>query len=109
MFRQVLDFCEELFDAGVRSPHLLSFLIDIYEEKCLKNPGDDESEGMAKKIADICQLLITTHDVLRLKYWQYVENRFKTAFERSKLNENQCRYNRFGSEDNNMQDSSETS
>lgn len=103
----MLEFCEELYISGVRSPHLLAFLIDIYEDICLKNSDEHDVDALAAKISEICQGLATAHDPLRCKYWKYVEDRFKIAFERSKLKENPCRSNNhFETDGSNVQDNS---
>lgn len=95
---QVVEFCEDLYNSGVRSPHLLSFLIDLYEEKCLRNPAnpDDDIESLASKISELCNSLIVEHDVIRAKYWEYVRSKFQINFERAKLKDNNCRTNNFG-------------
>lgn len=103
----MLEFCEELYISGVRSPHLLAFIIDMYEEICLKKSDGHDVELLAAKLSEICQGLASTHDAIRCKYWKYVEDRFKIAFERSKLKGNQCRTNlNFEADGSNAQDNS---
>jgi len=94
-FPEVVEFCEDLYETGVRSPYLLSFLIDMYEEKCLRNNGEDDVDLLASKISELCDSMKTTHDTIRARYWEYVNEKFKLAFERSKLRDNQCRAGNF--------------
>jgi len=100
-FPEVADFCEDLYSSGVRSPYLLSFLIDLYEEKCLRVPPnpEDDIELLANKISELCDSLITEHDVIRAKYWEYVRSKFNLSFERAKLKDNNCRANNVGQAD----------
>lgn len=85
-----MEFCEELYQAGVRSPYLLSFLVDIYEEMCLKPNGEHDLQTLAQKVSLLCQELAKEHDTIREKYWKYVEDRFLINFERSKLKDETC-------------------
>lgn len=93
--KQVVEFCDELYGSGVRSPHLLAFLIDMYEEKCLRVPPkpSDDIELLANKLTELCNSMITEHDIIRAKYWDYVKNKFNIAFERIKLKDSNCRTN----------------
>lgn len=74
---QVVDFCEELYRSGVRSPYLLSFILDMYQEKCLRGSPEDNIVELELKVNEICNGMITSHDTIRAKYWQYVLNKFK--------------------------------
>lgn len=101
---QVVAFCEDLYGSGVRSPHLLAFLVDMYEEKCLRVPpnSDDDIELLANKVSELCNSMITEHDVIRAKYWDYVRSKFNIAFERIKLKETNCRMNNAEDSTNNV-------
>lgn len=78
---QVVDFCEELYRSGIRSPYLLSFILDMYQEKCLRVGEDENVADLESKVNEICNGMITTHDTIRAKYWQYVLNKFKLDME----------------------------
>ena len=86
----MVDFCEELYKQDVRSPFLLSFLIDLYEEKSLEETNTTEqAEALAKKAMQLCILLMTKYDVIRQKYWEYVSENIKMKFQNSQnTNEN---------------------
>lgn len=76
---QVVDFCEELYTSGVRSPFLIAFLIDMYEEKCIRSDSDvDNIEELSAKVLEYCKLMATDVDKIREKYWDYVAGNFKT-------------------------------
>lgn len=85
-FQQVVDFCEELYVSGVRSPYLLAFLIDMYQERRLDlmdNNGDEANE-LEQKVSELCNQMISTHDTIRAKYWEYILNKFKIALNRKR-------------------------
>lgn len=85
--QQVIDFCEELYGNGVRSPFLLSFLIDLYQENCLNSQGDyndGQSKELEQKIYELCNELITTHDTIRARYWEFILNKFKIKLQAKK-------------------------
>lgn len=86
--QQVVDFCEELYTAGVRSPFLLAFLVDLYQEKRLNwndehTDGDDNEDNgynpkeLEEKVAELCNQLMSTHDTIRAKYWEYILLKFQ--------------------------------
>lgn len=88
-WQQVVDFCEELYTAGVRSPFLLAFLVDLYQEKRLNwneqstdGDGDDNEDSinpkeLEEKVTELCNQLISTHDTIRAKYWEYILLKFQ--------------------------------
>lgn len=76
----MVDFCEDLYATGVRSPFLLAFLVDLYQEKRLAfndAVNDVDSKDLEEKVIELCNQLISTHDIIRAKYWQFILNRFK--------------------------------
>ncbi|XP_064540876.1 protein farnesyltransferase/geranylgeranyltransferase type-1 subunit alpha [Drosophila montana] len=70
---EVVEFSKGLYDAGNRSPYLLAFLIDLYQEQALQQ-NDNES---AEKVYTMCIDMASKHDVIRRKYWQYVAAHLK--------------------------------
>lgn len=90
-FPEVRDFCEELYAQEVRSPYLLAFMIDMYEEVCMRGQfdaaaDDDNLDELSKKTLELCTLQQEKADTIRQKYWEYVANNFKVQF--NKLQEN---------------------
>lgn len=86
-FAEVADFCEELYTQNCRSPHLLAFLIDMYEERCMRTAavcGSDvaELQRLAERVKELCDSMKNRYDKIREKYWAYVEFNFTTQFER---------------------------
>jgi protein farnesyltransferase/geranylgeranyltransferase type-1 subunit alpha len=86
-FPEVEQFVEELFTSGNRSPFLLAFLVDMYEEKTLKiyeTNSYDDPELYARKVFELCDMLANHYDTIRYKYWKYVQQKFQTSKERAK-------------------------
>lgn len=77
-FPIVQEFAEELYSSGVRSPYLLAFLIDLYQEQCLNEENALEKENLSRKVYNLCDEMSKKHDVIRRKYWQYVADQFKS-------------------------------
>ncbi|XP_037708684.1 protein farnesyltransferase/geranylgeranyltransferase type-1 subunit alpha [Drosophila subpulchrella] len=75
-YPEVVAFVEELYQAGNRSPYLLAFLIDLYQEQALQLKASD-NEQLARKVYGLCEDMASKHDVIRRKYWQYVANHLK--------------------------------
>ncbi|XP_017153794.1 protein farnesyltransferase/geranylgeranyltransferase type-1 subunit alpha [Drosophila miranda] len=78
----VVEFAEELYQAGNRSPYLMAFLIDLYQEQTMQNECSDR-EQKARKVYDLCDDMASKHDVIRRKYWQYVANHLKDQLNKS--------------------------
>lgn len=53
----------------------------MYQEKCLRAGEDENVAELGTKVNEICNGMITTHDTIRAKYWQYVLNKFKLDME----------------------------
>lgn len=84
--QQVVDFCEELHASGVRSPFLLAFLVDLYSEKRFdwdESNNEDDPKQLEERIYELCNQLMSTHDTIRAKYWEYILNKFKIKLARS--------------------------
>lgn len=78
--QQVVEFSENLYVTGVRSPFLLAFLVDLYQEKRLDWDGSDnevDPKELEVKVNELCNQLISTHDTIRAKYWEFILNKFK--------------------------------
>lgn len=78
-FPEIVDFCEDLYDSGIRSPYLLAFLVDLYEEKYFeaKGAGQEAAEEYQVKVQDLCESMANQHDKIRCKYWRYIAENFK--------------------------------
>ncbi|KAI9311590.1 protein prenylyltransferase [Dichotomocladium elegans] len=66
-FSRISEFLFELRDKEIKSPHLLSMLIDMYEAQAKENPGSQVNPDAIQ----ICDDLATRFDVIRRNYWQY--------------------------------------
>lgn len=80
---QVVEFCEELYTSGIRSPYLIAFLIDLYEEKCIRGDPVDNVEELSAKVYEYCELMATNVDKIREKYWKYVAGNFRIQMAKS--------------------------
>lgn len=76
-YPDVIQFAEDLYAENVKSPYLLAFLLDIYEEKCLSDINGSDFEENEKVFWEICETLETKHDTIRSKYWRYLGDSFK--------------------------------
>ncbi|XP_037927411.1 protein farnesyltransferase/geranylgeranyltransferase type-1 subunit alpha [Teleopsis dalmanni] len=83
-FPEVIEFSEELYNAGNRSPFLLSFLIDLYQEQCLRNECAEERDVLARKVYGLCDELAKKHDHIRRKYWGYIADKLKEELNEKK-------------------------
>ncbi|KAH8377043.1 hypothetical protein KR093_002940 [Drosophila rubida] len=75
---EVVQFSEGLYSAGNRSPYLLAFLIDLYQEQALQRREAIDNNQLAQKVYTLCEDMATKHDVIRRKYWSYVAEHLKT-------------------------------
>lgn len=76
-----------MYTSGVRSPFLIAFLIDSYEEKCLRCESDvDNIEELSAKVLEYCNLMATNVDQIRGKYWDYVAGNFKIQMGKNQRN-----------------------
>lgn len=71
----VTSFCEELYRNKCHSPYLLSFLVEICDEAIKK--GQTNGLHNADRAIKICQELANKYDKIRLKYWNYISEKFK--------------------------------
>lgn len=56
-------------------------MLDMYQEKCLRGSDDENVAELERKVNEICNEMITKHDAIRAKYWQYVLNKFQLDME----------------------------
>lgn len=66
-----------MYTSGVRTPFLISFLIDMYEEKCLRGDPDVDIAELSTKVLTYCSLMAIEVDQIRKTYWNYVAANFK--------------------------------
>ncbi|KAL9702902.1 hypothetical protein quinque_006420 [Culex quinquefasciatus] len=76
-FQEIVDFCEDLYDSGIRTPYLLAFLVDLYEEKYFEARGEANREEYRTKVQDLCESMANQHDKIRAKYWRYIAENFR--------------------------------
>uniref|UniRef100_A0A0K8TP67 Protein farnesyltransferase/geranylgeranyltransferase type-1 subunit alpha n=1 Tax=Tabanus bromius TaxID=304241 RepID=A0A0K8TP67_TABBR len=98
-FPEVVEFVEELYNCGNRSPYLIAFLIDLYEEKSLR-PEESNREDYSNKVFDLCKAMANEHDVIRKKYWEYLAERLKRRLTCMNNNDEQDNESNNGTEEN---------
>ncbi|XP_014225559.1 protein farnesyltransferase/geranylgeranyltransferase type-1 subunit alpha [Trichogramma pretiosum] len=72
--RSILKKCEELYNNNCRSPHLLSCIIDISQERISCNEPKD-SLFHTDKALELCTDLEEKYDKIRKKYWKYISQK----------------------------------
>lgn len=77
LFPVLKDDFEEKLSSGCDSPHLLSFLVDFYDENLEVN-GKDEAQ--VKRVIELCDQLATEVDVIRANYWNYMKRTFESKY-----------------------------
>lgn len=65
-----MDFCEDLYGMGNRSPFLLAFIVDICAEQA--NEGGGDSRYTIDRAKLICDELINQYDTIRANYWRHI-------------------------------------
>ncbi|XP_071549582.1 protein farnesyltransferase/geranylgeranyltransferase type-1 subunit alpha isoform X3 [Panulirus ornatus] len=63
-------WCQQMYDAGQRSPHLLNFMIDLMEDKMEREVST--RQDILKQTLEMCESLATEHDKIRREYWRYI-------------------------------------
>lgn len=79
---EVVEFCENLYANECRSPHLLTYLLDLYTERCFRYSLSKEEQSVYReKVCLLCEELATKYDVIRKKYWLYIGEQLKIQFD----------------------------
>ncbi|XP_042207512.1 protein farnesyltransferase/geranylgeranyltransferase type-1 subunit alpha-like isoform X2 [Homarus americanus] len=71
-------WCQDMYEAGQRSPHLLTFMIDLMEDKLERDPS--VRPQLLKRTLKMCESLATEHDKIRHEYWRYIERNLNHRF-----------------------------
>eukprot|EP00057_Strongylocentrotus_purpuratus_P031275 XP_784125.3 PREDICTED: protein farnesyltransferase/geranylgeranyltransferase type-1 subunit alpha [Strongylocentrotus purpuratus] len=75
-FPGLMQTCQDMYSENVRSPFLLSFIIDIYEEQLESKTFPEDT---LLKATQLCDVLIQV-DAIRLKYWEYIKRSLTLRF-----------------------------
>jgi len=74
----IMDFCTDLYNKNIRSPYLLAFMVDLYEDMLQSGACDDQ--GILQKVRDLCEVLASKYDTVRKEYWNYLECSLTTKY-----------------------------
>ncbi|XP_053407635.1 protein farnesyltransferase/geranylgeranyltransferase type-1 subunit alpha-like isoform X2 [Mercenaria mercenaria] len=77
-YPSVLEFCQQLYDDRYRSPYLIAYMIDTYEE--MLEQGCKDKMGTLKKAEELCNCLADEYDQIRSEYWNYVSRSLNMKF-----------------------------
>ncbi|XP_050712353.1 protein farnesyltransferase/geranylgeranyltransferase type-1 subunit alpha-like isoform X2 [Eriocheir sinensis] len=72
------EWCQNMYNEGQRSPHLLTFMLDLMEDQMERQP--DLRTTQLKRCHEICEALATKHDKIRREYWRYIERNLSHRF-----------------------------
>lgn len=68
--------------------------MDLYVEKRLrwdKSNNEDDPKQLEEKFNEVCNYLISTHDIIRTKYWEYILNEVRVKLLRNERIKNPIR------------------
>lgn len=68
---EVTNFCENLFETGIRSPYLLALIVDMCDEQISQNNLNHPKYNVQRAV-ELCSDLATKFDVIREKYWEHM-------------------------------------
>lgn len=88
---EVRQFCERLYgEEGLRAPHLLAYMIDMYDEWVEESvQGGGVMKGclepaqrtqLVQSMLKMCSELSDVHDTIRTQYWMYVARTLSTKY-----------------------------
>lgn len=77
---EVTNFCENLFDTGVRSPYLLALIVDMCDDQ-ISQKNFDHPKYNVQRALELCLDLATKYDVIREKYWEHMATTIKKKTE----------------------------
>ncbi|KAK3587486.1 hypothetical protein CHS0354_003628 [Potamilus streckersoni] len=77
-YPNILDFCKQLYDDRYRSPYLIAYMIDAYEE--MLELGCSNKDEVLSKALQLCKSLADEYDQIRHEYWNYVARSLSTRY-----------------------------
>ncbi|OQV16477.1 Protein farnesyltransferase/geranylgeranyltransferase type-1 subunit alpha [Hypsibius exemplaris] len=84
-FPTVQAICSDLYSQNIRSPYLLAFMIDMYDEDIAQGfqaTTDIQKGELLARVKAICSDLAVKHDVVRKAYWNYLSQQLAKKYER---------------------------
>ncbi|XP_071506719.1 protein farnesyltransferase/geranylgeranyltransferase type-1 subunit alpha-like [Diadema antillarum] len=76
-FPGLQEMCQAMYAEDIRSPYLLAFMVDMYEEMLEKKAA--VPDGTLLKATQLCDVLIQV-DSIRQKYWEYIKRSLSLRF-----------------------------
>lgn len=77
-FPDVLDFCKSLYADRYRSPYLMGYMVDTYEE--MLEQGCGNKQETLDKASELCLSLAQEYDQIRGEYWNYVNRTLSSKY-----------------------------
>lgn len=79
---KVMDFCNELYKSGNRSPYLLQYLTDAVIEE-LETCEPERKDALLEKAVLHCKELAEGVDVIRVNYWNHISATLQSRYGKS--------------------------
>ena len=82
-FKPVNEFCCNLYNQEHRSPYLLGFMVDLFDEDIANGHtavSADEKSRLLQRIVEICTDLAHLHDCVRQIYWTWIRDTFQFKY-----------------------------
>lgn len=85
---RITEFCESLYNSGVRSPFLLALIVDMCDEQISQGGGDTKYN--LDRVKELCNDLAMKYDTIRSKYWEYMSSTIEKKTEGAKNEAESC-------------------
>ncbi|KAL5022414.1 hypothetical protein ScPMuIL_001569 [Solemya velum] len=80
-YPDVMAFCQKLYADRHRSPYLIGFMTDTYEEMLEQKTGN--CSDILQKAVQLCKSLADEYDTIRREYWNYVARVLSSRYGKS--------------------------
>jgi len=75
--------CRVLLAEGCDSPYLLGFLVELLQWRLEGEKDDAQVSKMVSEAEELCKRLATELDVIRARYWTFIQNTISKKYGRS--------------------------
>jgi len=82
--RELVDIkCRALLAEGCDSPYLLGFLVELIQWRLESEQDDAKASKLVSEAEDLCKRLSCELDVIRARYWTFIQNTISKKYGRS--------------------------